>query len=93
MIITVDIRPEVQAELARQAAAQGRPIEAIAADLLEDAVHLPADVYAAERPPEPFWKKFTRRIHGLPDEVFQGLPADGASEHDHYLYGSPKRNG
>jgi hypothetical protein len=45
--ITVEISPEVQAELARQAAAQGRAIEAHAASLLEEAVHLPAD---ANRP-------------------------------------------
>lgn len=38
MPITVDLRPEVQAELARQAAAHGRPIEAYAAGLLEEAV-------------------------------------------------------
>jgi hypothetical protein len=41
---------------------------------------------------EPFWKAFTRRMHALPDEVFERLPADGASEDDHYLYGSPRRN-
>jgi hypothetical protein len=40
MTITVDVRPEVQAELARQAAVQGRPIEAVAASLLEGAVHV-----------------------------------------------------
>ena len=42
MTITVDIRPEIQAELARQAAAYGRAIEAYAARLLEEAVHPPA---------------------------------------------------
>ena len=42
MTITVDIRPEVQAELARQAAAHGRAIEAYAASLLEAAVHVPS---------------------------------------------------
>lgn len=42
MTITLDIRPELQAELARQAAAQGRAIESVAADLLEEAVQLPA---------------------------------------------------
>jgi hypothetical protein len=42
MTITVDIRAEVKAELARQAAAQGRALEAYAASLLEEAVHLPA---------------------------------------------------
>ena len=40
MTIIVEIRPEVEAELARQAAAQGLAIEAVAASLLEEAVHL-----------------------------------------------------
>jgi hypothetical protein len=46
--ITLDIRPEVQAELARQAAAQGRAIEAVAAALLEDAVRMPSSADEAE---------------------------------------------
>ena len=41
MTITVDITPEVQAALARQAAAHGRAVEVHAASLLEEAVHLP----------------------------------------------------
>jgi hypothetical protein len=28
----------------------------------------------------------------VPREVFETLPRDGASEHDHYLYGAPKKN-
>jgi len=42
MTITVDLTTEVQAELARQAAARGSAIEAYAATLIEEAVHLPA---------------------------------------------------
>ncbi len=42
MTITVDISPEVQAELARQAASRGSAIEDYAASLLEGAVRLPA---------------------------------------------------
>jgi len=42
MTITVGIAPEVEAALARQAAALGRPVEAYAASLLEEAVQLPA---------------------------------------------------
>jgi hypothetical protein len=49
MTITVEVKPEVQAELARQAAAQGRAIESLAADLLEEAVHLPAGQPGPER--------------------------------------------
>jgi hypothetical protein len=41
MTITLDIRPETQAELARQAAAQGRAVEAIAADLLDQVLRVP----------------------------------------------------
>jgi Arc/MetJ-type ribon-helix-helix transcriptional regulator len=41
---------------------------------------------------EPFWKGFTRQLHALPNAVFERLPDDGASEHDPYLYGAPKRN-
>jgi hypothetical protein len=42
MTITVDVRPEVEAELARQAALRGTPVEAYAATLLEEAAHLPS---------------------------------------------------
>ena len=40
---------------------------------------------------EPFWARFARQMSGVPDDVFAQLPEDGASEHDHYLYGLPKR--
>jgi len=42
MTITVDVRPEVQAELARQAAAHGIGIDVYAAGLLEEAARVPA---------------------------------------------------
>jgi hypothetical protein len=38
MTITLDIRPEIEAELARQAQLAGRELEPYAAELLEDAV-------------------------------------------------------
>jgi hypothetical protein len=49
MTITVDIAPEVQAELARQAAKQGIDVNAYAAGLLESAAHCPV----ASREPQP----------------------------------------
>ena len=27
----------------------------------------------------------------VPDEVLDRLPVDGAAQHDHYIYGTPKR--
>jgi hypothetical protein len=74
MTITVDITPEVQAELARQAAAHGRAIEAYAASLLEEAVHLPAgtDRLSQDRLENTFREmaQFSHKIPALPDEAF-----------------------
>jgi hypothetical protein len=63
MTITLDIRPEVQAELARQAAAQGCAIEAVAATLLEEAVHLPTST--ASRAPAKNLVELSEPIRGL----------------------------
>ena len=41
--ITIEIRPEVEAELARQAALQGRAIEPYVASLLEEAADVSAE--------------------------------------------------
>ena len=46
MTITIEIKPEIQAELARQAASQGQAIESYAAALLEEAIHISTDPLA-----------------------------------------------
>ena len=74
MTITLDIKPEVQAELARQAAAHGCGIESYAARLLEEAVHVPASAKRLNRD----WLEntfremgqFSHKIPSLPDEAF-----------------------
>ncbi len=40
----------------------------------------------------PIWEIITDRMKNMPDEVFERLPEDGASQIDHYLYGLPKRD-
>jgi plasmid stability protein len=47
MTITIDLAPELQAELARQAATHGHAIETYAASLLEEAVHIPSGMQAS----------------------------------------------
>ena len=67
MTITVDIRPEVEAELARQAALRGTPVATYAASLLEEAVHIPAGA------PPPVSSRSLREVfetvRGLADDV------------------------
>jgi hypothetical protein len=97
MTVTLDLPPNVERAYLAKASAKGVRVEVLVREVL--LAHEPpltaAEVergLSEERRPDPFWKTFTRSIHALPDEVFDGLPVDGASEHDHYLYGSPKRN-
>jgi hypothetical protein len=74
MTITVDITPEVQAELERQAVAHGREVEAYAASLLEGAVRLPAgaDKLRQDRLENTFREmaEFSQKVPVLPDEAF-----------------------
>jgi len=46
MNITLDIRPETEAALRLRAKNSGRRLEVFAADLLEDALHLPLPEFA-----------------------------------------------
>ena len=84
MNLTINLPDEKEALLIARARARGLSPEEFAGQVLAYELEPSAA--------EPFWKSFTRQMHSLPDEVFEKLPADGASEHDHYLYGSPRRN-
>jgi hypothetical protein len=79
MTITVDVRPEVQAELVRQAAAHGRAVEVHAASLLEEAVHLPAmhtpqDQAAPPKGQRPPGRKSLAQLFA--ESPFKGLDLD-----------------
>jgi Arc/MetJ-type ribon-helix-helix transcriptional regulator len=40
---------------------------------------------------KPIWKEFADIAGSIPDEEWAKLPVDGAEQHDHYIYGKPKR--
>jgi len=40
---------------------------------------------------KPVWERILERTAAIPDEEWDKLPADLAEQHDHYLYGTPKR--
>lgn len=47
-----------------------------------------------ERPAEntrPIWEIIAELSAQIPFEEWEKLPSDGAEQHDHYLYGTPKR--
>jgi len=41
--------------------------------------------------PLTIWQKIRARSENIPDEVWEEMPKDGSEQHDHYLYGTPKK--
>ena len=90
-----------ETRLAALAQAQGMTLEELVREAIRPILSaVPESPSAIPRVPtqtvsegqRPIWEVLTERMKNLPPEVFERLPKDGASEHDHYLYGSPKRN-
>lgn len=40
---------------------------------------------------ETVWEKLQRHLDQIPNSDFDELPVDGSENHDHYLYGAPKK--
>lgn len=40
----------------------------------------------------PIWEVITEISSQVPDEVWATIPSDGSINHDHYLYGAPKKS-
>jgi hypothetical protein len=40
---------------------------------------------------KPIWEVFQEISASVPDEVWATLPTDLSEQHDHYIYGTPKR--
>ena len=89
MTVTIELSEEQAEAMEAQAAAQGISVE----DWLQQIAERQAQA--------PFEHKLSRRhisevirdnMKDVPPEDLAQLPVDGASEHDHYIYGWPKRN-
>jgi hypothetical protein len=92
MTITLPLQPQEEARLLAAAQAKGVSTD----DLLREALdRILADSPGLPDAPKtearPIWEIMLDNIADIPPEEFARLPKDGASEHDHYLYGHPKR--
>ena len=43
------------------------------------------------QPAKTLWDAIQDIVKDVPDDVWEKLPTDGSEQHDHYLYGSPKK--
>jgi hypothetical protein len=93
MSLTIDLPGEAERALQNKARAAGVTAEQYAQRLLERDLGTAGEGTAsAQQPLRNVADAILHRMRELPPEAFEGLPADGASQHDHYLYGSPKRD-
>ena len=49
------------------------------------------DLQAEEDEHRPTWEVALDLFKDIPEEEWENLPSDGALEHDHYIYGTPKK--
>jgi len=91
MTITIELTDEQEAVLREQAAEEGLSVDALVLRLAEQYAQTRS---SQPRPTDrrPAWEIVVDAMRDVPEEVWERLPTDGASEHDHYIYGWPKRN-
>jgi hypothetical protein len=66
--------------------------EALALLKRQEDRHVQADtVNGAGARARPIGAIIDELMSDVPDEVLDQLPVDGAAQHDHYIYGTPKR--
>ena len=87
MTLTINLTDEkTAAALAARARAQGLSTEQYAQQVLEHELET-----ASVKAPRPLPEAIGEIWADMPDGVRAKLPRDGASQVDHYIYGSPKR--
>lgn len=52
----------------------------------------PEELVRRKQADKPVWQMVLEIMKDVPKEEFDKLPTDGSEEHDHYIYGTPKKN-
>ena len=101
-----ELTPEQKGMLSSLSRETGRSIPALIAAALEELqehVHSQHDngephsddadqgVPLPQEVAKPIWEQFIEASLAIPGEELDQLPIDGATQHDHYIYGTPKR--
>ena len=86
MTLKIDLPDEQTAALEAKAQAQGLSAEQSARQVLEH------DLNTGNQPHRRISEAIREICSGMPDDVPAGLPRDGASQVDRYVYGLPKRD-
>ncbi len=89
-MVVIELPDDQAAALAAKAAAEGMPLKDWLGKLAATGNAEPAQT-AQSQADRLIWDVIQDVMKDVPDEVFDRLPEDGASQVDHYIYGLPKR--
>jgi plasmid stability protein len=91
-LIIDDLTEDAARALKQKAQAAGVPVESYARQILQRELQLEvADAPPAADPPQTAAEIILRHMRDVPNEAMDQMPKDGASHHDHYIYGWPKK--
>jgi len=96
-MMSLNLRPETEARLTALAAASSVSVDDYLAALVEklslgDKAAIPAQGQPASQPMQHIADIIVESMKDVPPEIMATMPTDGASQHDHYIYGWPKRD-
>ena len=57
----------------------------------EDVMLYVDSVISNHNQPKKLGEQLAELFADIPDEVWEKIPKDGSEQHDHYIYGTPKR--
>jgi hypothetical protein len=93
MAVTIHLPSEAEDALERKAQAEGLSKESYAQRVLERELGLEAGASSGGLAAAlAITERIRQKFQGLSDEPFDPPRPDGASQHDHYIYGAPKRD-
>jgi hypothetical protein len=84
MTLTITLSDEDARGLQAKAAANGLSLEEWVQKLAEQES-------ASSKPRKHIADMIVENMRGVSPEIMAGMPEDGASQHDHYVYGWPKK--
>jgi hypothetical protein len=88
MTLTLELSDEQTTLLQAKAAAEGLSLEAW---IVKQAESMPPSLPDA-RPLKAAADIVLFHMRQVPPKMMAAMPTDGASQHDHYIYGTPKRD-
>jgi hypothetical protein len=86
MTLTIKLSDDQATTLAAKAAAEGLSVDEWIKKLAE-----PEPPPVPESPLQAAADIILASMRGVPPEIMATMPKDGASQHDHYIYGWPKK--